>query len=221
MKNIILALFCLSLVSISQAQVSNSVAVTIVYDGSGSMSDTVADNHNNEAPKYQIANRAVNSIIKQLTAFSQDKQIPVKVSLIYFVDGRINTGVPIVTLTSNSARLFTSWTRNFTSPAGGTPLGTAIKAAHAQLINTGALHRHILVITDGESNEGSSPEQIMAKIKQSGYPVPVYFLAFDVDASVFNKVKAQGATVASASNEVQLNTQINTILGQKIMLEAE
>ena len=221
MKNILLVLLFLGISTIAQAQVSNTVAVTLVYDGSGSMADPVTDSHNGQTSKYIIANRAVNSIVRQLNAFSVDKKVPVKVGLVYFVNGQIETAVPVITLTTNSARLFTSWTRNFNSPGGGTPLGTAITTAHEQLAKTPALHRHIMVITDGESNQGSSPEEVLSTIKQSTCPVPVYFVAFDVDASVFDKVKTKGATVVSASNETQLNTQINTILGQKIMLEAE
>jgi hypothetical protein len=38
---------------------------------------------------------------------------------------------------------------------------------------------------------------------------------------VFGPVKAEGATVVSASDEAQLNVEINHILGQKILLEAE
>jgi len=49
----------------------------------------------------------------------------------------------------------------------------------------------------------------------------VYFVAFDVAAQVFDPVKNLGATVVSASNELQLKTQIDALLGKKILLEAE
>jgi len=117
--------------------------------------------------------------------------------------------------------LFTDWARDFRRPDGGTPLGLAIQEAETQLAGSPNLHKHILVITDGESNAGITPDQAVHKLRTSTNPIPVYFVAFDVSASVFSKAKSEGATVVSASNEAQLNTQINTILGQKILLEAE
>ena len=83
------------------------------------------------------------------------------------------------------------------------------------------VHKHILVITDGMSNVGISPERVVQEIHNSASPIPIYFVAFDVSASVFDGVKAGGATVVSASDEAELNVQINQILGQKILLEAE
>ena len=49
----------------------------------------------------------------------------------------------------------------------------------------------------------------------------VHFVAFDVDAKVFEGVKKLGATVVEASNENQLNTQLEFILEKKILLEDE
>jgi hypothetical protein len=46
-------------------------------------------------------------------------------------------------------------------------------------------------------------------------------VAFDVDAKVFAGVKKLGATVVSAANESQLNTQLEFVLEKKILLEDE
>jgi hypothetical protein len=51
--------------------------------------------------------------------------------------------------------------------------------------------------------------------------VSVHFIALDTDAKVFNPVKKQGATVVSASDEKQLNTQLEFIMQRKILLEEE
>jgi hypothetical protein len=40
-----------------------------------------------------------------------------------------------------------------------------------------------------------------------------------VDAKVFNGVKKQGASVASAADETQLNSQLDFILQNQILLE--
>ena len=51
--------------------------------------------------------------------------------------------------------------------------------------------------------------------------VSVHFVAFDVDAKVFDPVKKLGATVVGAADEKQLNTQLEFILQRKILLEEE
>ena len=50
---------------------------------------------------------------------------------------------------------------------------------------------------------------------------PACFVAFDVDAKVFDSVKKLGATVVGASDEKQLDTQLEYILQRKILLEEE
>lgn len=200
---------------------SGGIAVSIVYDGSGSMADRVPGADRQPTPKYRIADKAVGSIIRQLVAFSQDKQVEVQAGLVYFVGGKIHQGIPLTSLTPASGGSFMDWARNFKTPSGGTPLGLAIRAAQRQLEPSHCLRKHILVITDGVSNSGISPDRVVRQIRASANPIPVYFVAFDINASVFDAVKAQGATVVSASDEAQLNVEINHILGQKILLEAE
>ena len=222
-----LIIFVAALAINSQAQTNtvpaptNGIAVCIVYDGSGSMKDLVPGANQQPTPKFVIANKAVGSIIRQLVAFSQDKHVPVQAGLVYFVDGHIHEGISLVDLTPATGGSFTDWTRKFTQPSGGTPLGLAIQAARHQLDRSSSLHKHILVITDGVSNQGISPDRVVHEIGASAHPIPVYFVAFDVAAKVFAPAKAEGATVVSASNEAQLNVEINHILGQKILLEAE
>ena len=58
-----------------------------------------------------------------------------------------------------------------------------------------------------------------AQAKQTS--LSVHFVAFDVAASTFDAVKKQGATVVGAEDEKQLNSQLNYILQEKILLEDE
>ena len=199
----------------------SGIAVSIVYDGSGSMADSVPGENNQQTPKYIIANKAILSIIRQLVAFSQDKHVNVQGGLVYFLDGHIHQGIPLVDLTPQSEVSFKDWAHHFNAPSGGTPLGVAIREAQTQLGQSQSLHKHILVITDGASNLGIRPEQVLHEIRSSANPIPVYFVAFDVTTRIFIPVKAEGATVVSASDEAQLNVEINHILGQKILLESE
>ena len=72
---------------------------------------------------------------------------------------------------------------------------------------------------------GPMPAATLAKLQQEAQKnrtsVAVHFVAFDVDARVFEGVKKLGATVVGASNESQLNTQLEFILEKKILLEDE
>ena len=83
----------------------------------------------------------------------------------------------------------------------------------------------MLVITDGVNTVGPTPAAALAQLQQEAQKkstsVAVHFVAFDVDAKVFEGVKKLGATVVEASNENQLNTQLEFILEKKILLEDE
>src|ERR1051326_541898 len=52
------------------AQQEEGVALAIVYDTSGSMRELVRDGTGKMAPKYQIARRALESILQRLRAFA-------------------------------------------------------------------------------------------------------------------------------------------------------
>jgi len=85
--------------------------------------------------------------------------------------------------------------------------------------------KHVLVITDGQNTAGPQPSAVLPKLKQQAEEkhtsLSVHFVAFDVDAQLFDRVKKQGATVVSAADETQLNSQLEYILQRKILLEEE
>ena len=72
---------------------------------------------------------------------------------------------------------------------------------------------------------GPDPASVLPGLKkqaeQRQAALSVHFVAFDVDAKVFDSLKKQGATVVGAANETQLNTQLGLILEKKILLEDE
>ena len=59
------------------------------------------------------------------------------------------------------------------------------------------------------------------RAEQEHTTLSVHFIAFDVEAKLFDPVKKLGATVVAASNESQLNSQLQFILQRKILLEEE
>jgi len=195
-----------------------ALALVILYDGSGSMKDNVPDIHGKPTPKYKIADDAVVAIAKKVEDYRVAKNINIDAGLVYFVDAKVKTGIPLQPF---AAKGFQEWARNFQSPIGGTPLGNGIAEANKMLAQSKALKRHILVITDGESNVGDSPEVVIRRLSSKANPDSIYFVAFDVSAKVFDPVKKLGATVVSAKNELELNNQVDALLGKKILLEAE
>jgi len=222
---IMLAVFCASATAASAAD-EEGVAVAIVYDTSGSMIQPVKDETGKLAPKYRIANRALTAIADRIQTFitsaATGKPRKIHAGLFVFKKDGPYAALPFGAF---DAGAFKTWARNFSKPAGGTPLGNALNAASRAVLNSGLTRKHVLVITDGVNTVGPNPASVLpglqkqAMQRQTG--LSVHFVAFDVDAKVFAGVKKLGATVVSASNESQLNAQLGFILEKKILLEDE
>ena len=212
--------------SVSRAADEDGVALAIVYDTSGSMGDKVRDSNGNQAPKYVIANRALQAIARHVQSFVTNAPSgnarKVSAGLFVFENKGAKAAIPFGPFNEEA---FQSWAKNFKSVTGGTPLGMAVKTASDTVLKSGLTRKHVLVITDGESNVGPDPAVVMTQIKRAAAQgetmVSVHFVAFDVDAKVFEGVKQGGATVLSAANELQLNSQLEFILEKKILLEEE
>jgi hypothetical protein len=104
---------------------------------------------------------------------------------------------------------------------GGTPIGNAIIQAKQDLDRTGSSHQHILVVTDGENNNGYSPSDVVNAISllPEDWRASTYFIAFDVSAEKFNTVRDAGGFVLSATNEAELNQTLDYVLTGKILAE--
>jgi hypothetical protein len=72
---------------------------------------------------------------------------------------------------------------------------------------------------------GPDPEEVIPRIQEEAgglnSTVGTHFVAFDVDASLFEQIRNHGATVVAAADEIQLNDQLGFILEHKILLESE
>ncbi|MDB6024086.1 MAG: hypothetical protein JWM68_309 [Verrucomicrobiales bacterium] len=201
---------------------NDSVGIAIVYDTSGSMRQPVKDGTGKTAAKYVIANRALNAVIDRLEKVSSKNARKIQSSIVTFSG---STGKEVVPFGDFDAAKMRQWVKNFSQPEGGTPLGEAIKVAASSLLDSHCRHKHILVISDGLSNAGMSPDAAMSQLKKAADKketgVSFHFIAFDIKASVFEPVKKLGATVVGAANEQELNTQLSFILEKKILLEDE
>jgi Mg-chelatase subunit ChlD len=201
------------------------VALAIVYDTSGSMKETVPDANQGFSPKYVIANRALQAVTRQLQAFRINSSGGTR---------RIDAGLfafqgdaarEVVKFGPFDPAAFESWAKHFNTPHGNTPLGNAVVTAANAVLKSPLSRKHVLVITDGLNTAGPPPQAVLPQLKQTaerkGSSFSVHFVAFDVDARQFAPVKRLGATVVGAADEKQLNTQLQFILQQKILLEEE
>lgn len=223
---VVATLLALGFSHAASAAEQEGIAIAIVYDTSGSMKELVKDATGRYQPKYRIANRALESIVHRIEAFANTPSggTPRKVNcgLIVF-SGR--TAVEAVKFGPFNAHALQNWLKNYGGPDSATPLGTALNLASQTVLKSGFLHKHVVVITDGINTSGPDPAKVMPRIKEEaaakGTAISTHFVAFDVDAKVFDPVKRLGATVVGASDEKQLNTQLEFIFEKKILLEEE
>ena len=202
------------------------VAVAIVYDTSGSMKETVREADGKTAPKYLSANRALAAIADRLQSYAAGGAAgsprKVQAGLFVFRQDVPHAAIPMGPF---AVATFTNWARKFSAPSGGTPLGNTLTTAGQAVLKSGLIRKHVLVITDGMNTIGPSPAATLPQLQQSAAKretsLAVHFVAFDVDAKVFDGVKKLGATVVGAANERQLNTQLEAILEKQILLEDE
>ena len=202
------------------------VAVAIIYDTSGSMKQTVTDLKGRPAPKYVIANRALTAIANQLENFitnnSSGALRKVEAGVFVFEGSGAREAVKFGAFDPQPIRAFAS---SFSNPSGSTPLGNALNVASKRVLNSPLGRKHVLVITDGQNTAGPDPSVVLPRLQRQAQTndttLSVHFVAFDVEAKVFDAVKKQGATVVAAADEQQLNSQLQFIMQRKILLEEE
>ena len=209
----------------SSATDEDGVAVAIIYDTSGSMRETVKDANGKPTPKYVIANRALSDMARQIQTFSTNTTGAArKVQAGVFIFDR-ETAKEAVKFGPFDEQAIENWARQFSSPSGNTPLGNALTVASRAVLDSPLNRKHILVITDGINTAGPTPATVWPKLKKraegKGTSLSAHFVAFDVDAKVFDQIKQQGVTVVGAADEKQLDSQLQFIMQKKILLEDE
>ena len=206
----------------TSAATNDGIAVAIVYDTSGSMKQSVRDAKGKSTAKYVIANRALESIARQIEKFSTNSSQatkPIHAGLWTFDGNGVREAIKFGPF---DPERFVKWARGFSSPGSGTPLGNALNTAAQGLTKSSFTKKHILLITDGVNTVGPEPSTVLQRLKQRrDFAANVHFVAFDIDGKLFDPVKKLGVMVAEASDEKQLNTQLDYILTQKILLEDE
>lgn len=198
------------------------VAIAIVYDTSGSMSDRVPA-AGGQKQKYIIASEALANIVNKIDAYAKSGN-KVQAGIVCFPGS--SKGVNAVPFANWNPELFRQWLGNFNTPDGGTPLGDAILTASKLVADSPLARKHIVVLTDGENNQGIPTDEgvrggLEYAHKKDGGTISYYFIAFDTSAAQFGNVKKKGAVVLSAANETELQRGLANIFTQKILLEEE
>jgi hypothetical protein len=204
----------------------DGVALALIYDTSGSMREPVPDKSGQSTPKYVIANRALVAAAKTIQSFTTNTATgtPRKIQsgLFTFQGNQVRETIKFGPF---EAAALEDWAGHFSNPNGSTPLGNALAAASQAVLKSPLSRKHVLIITDGINTAGPDPARVLPRLReqamQGGTVLGVHFVAFDVDARVFDPVKKLGATVVAAADETQLNAQLQFILQQKILLEEE
>lgn len=202
----------------------NSVALAIVMDTSGSMQQSVLNQDKKPEAKYLVANRALLAIVNRLESFTTNqpagKSVKLETGLIIFTRGNSAVAIPLGPFDPPPLR---EWARRFNRPEGNTPLGLSLQLASQKLLASKANRKHVIIITDGENTSGPDPAIVLPQVQKEAERkqafIGVHFIAFDIAAKVFDRVKANGATVLAAANETQLQNQLAFILENKVLLE--
>jgi len=198
------------------------LAAAIVIDVSGSMGDEVEGEGGRDEAKLEIARRAARDLVEQFARYADEhKDEPVLLGLYEFSERSGEPDCrPIIPMGAPD-RVRAGNAIGGMRTGGGTPIGNAMIAAKRELDATGLARRHLLVVTDGENTDGFAPGDVAAGIgrRPEAERPSIYFVAFDIDANRFNRVREHGGLVLAAANGRELNNTLDTLLRGSILVE--
>jgi Mg-chelatase subunit ChlD len=202
--------------------VRDGLSAAILIDVSGSMEDRVAGMDGRREEKIEIARRAARDLVDQFARYAADHPgEDVQLGIYEFSRRRGEPDCrPVVPMgrpdVERAGRAIAKLEAD-----GGTPIGEAMIAAKRELDGTGLNRRHMLVVTDGENTDGFAPESVAQGIgrRPEAERPSIYFVAFDIDASRFRRVRDAGSLVLSAANARELNETLDSLLRGRILLE--
>jgi Mg-chelatase subunit ChlD len=200
----------------------DGLAAAILIDVSGSMAAAVGGREGRSEPKIDIARRAALDLVNQFASYAQDhKDEPVQLGLFEFSRRSGEADCRTILQMAAPDRDQAAAALERLRADGGTPIGQAMIVAKRALDDTGLTRRHLLVVTDGENTDGVAPDRVATAIgkRPEAERPSIYFVAFDVEASRFSRVREAGGLVLSAANAKELNDTLDTLLRGKILVE--
>jgi Mg-chelatase subunit ChlD len=200
----------------------DGIAAAIVIDVSGSMDDKVEGTDSRQERKIAIDRRAARDLVEQFARYADDHPDETVLLGIYEFSRRRGEPDcrPVVPLGPPDRSRADAAIAGL-EPDGGTPIGEAMITAKRELDATGLTRRHLLLVTDGENTDGFRPEHVadgIARRPEAERP-SIYFVAFDVDARRFARVRDAGALVLSAANARELNETLDSLIRGQILIE--
>jgi hypothetical protein len=198
------------------------LAAAIVIDVSGSMADSVPGGDGRSEPKIAIARRAARDLVEQFARYAEEhKDEPVLLGIYEFSRRRGDPDCRAIIAMGPPDRLQADAVMQRLEPDGGTPIGQAMITAKRELDGTGLTRRHLLLVTDGENTDGYAPDRVAQAIgrRPEAERPSIYFVAFDIDANRFARVRDAGGLVLPAANARELNDTLDSLLRGKILLE--
>ena len=210
------------LAPVSAAPQREGLAAAILIDVSGSMDDEVRGDRGRKEEKIEIARRAARDLVEQFARYAEDhRDEPVLLGLYEFSERSGEEDCRPVIPMSPPDRARAERALSSMQARGGTPIGNAMIVGKRELDATGLSRRHLLVVTDGENTDGFDPEKVTAGINrrpESERP-SIYFVAFDVEAKRFARVRDAGALLLGAADATELNSTLDSLLRGQILIE--
>ena len=201
----------------------DGLAAAIVIDVSGSMDEKVAGPRRAaRSRRSTIARRAALDLVDQFASYAASIQDePVLLGVYEFSRRRGEPDCRAVVPMGPPDRERAAAAIARLDADGGTPIGQAMITAKRALDETGLTRRHLLVVTDGENTDGVAPDRVALAIgkRPEAERPSIYFVAFDIEANRFSRVRDAGGLVLSAANASELNTTLDTLLSGKILIE--
>lgn len=189
------------------------------------MRSTIRAADGSHIQKHVAARRAFALVVDQLARYTKGSELsPAKrldLSIVAFNGNRVVESLPMAAFDAPATR---KWLDALPVPHSGTPLGDAMALAGRSLLATPAASKHLLVLTDGENTTGITPLAALSALQKESrtqdQPVFVHVLALDISPSVFAALQQAGATLIGATDEKQLQSQLDFILETQILVEA-
>ncbi len=194
-------------------------AVVLLVDISPSMEQPVPDHAGHMRPKNRIAREALQRVIRVTDDWhKQHADSTLYLGITHF-DRACSTILPMGPF--DAARADAAVAKK-PRPGDGTAIGLALEDGFKALYGTGCIRKHLVCITDGESNVGPPPDAVAHQLySQTKGDVEIHFIAFDTSARHFGFLKDVNGSVVEAADGAQLQAQLVELYEKRILVEAE
>lgn len=204
--------------ALPQVEPRAGTAVVVLVDTSPSMADAVDDHAGRRRPKHDLAREALARIVEVTQAWQQQHpDQTLEMGLVSFARSPAST-LPVAAF---DAKLVREAIGRIHPPGDGTAIGLALEEGFRELYSTGCTRKHLVCITDGQSNIGPDPAAVARQLhSQTQGEVALHFIAFDTSGAQFAFLKEVNGTVAEAADGAQLQQRLVEIYEQRILAEA-